>query len=167
MLSNFHKDLEKGKIAESIVREVFASLTSDYRFEDVSNDFRYFYMGDIKAVSAEGKEIFIEVKNDSRIHQTGNILCEDEVYYKQHGYYSNGNMHCKTDIFVVVSIATNKIYVIDFKVLKNHYREGRFLEIDYPQQSSLVYLLPISRVKQLGGLIAEIDYGEILLKEVA
>ena len=39
--------------------------------------------GDIVAVDkATGEKIFIEVKGDTRIGETGNVLLEDEVYYR-------------------------------------------------------------------------------------
>jgi hypothetical protein len=50
MLDNFKKDLARGKVAEAIVKDVFASLTSDYDLIDVSNYSAFFYRGDIKAV---------------------------------------------------------------------------------------------------------------------
>lgn len=161
MLENFERDLARGKVAENIVREVFTSLTDDYTFEDVSFDRSFFYRGDIKATDKKsGKEYYIEVKNDSRIADTGNILCEEEVYYKKYDYFGRGNMDGDSDIFAIVSQAENKIYVIDFKILKKNYRLGEFRKIEHPQQFSYVYLLPLCIIKKLGGLIATIDYSD-------
>ena len=50
MLDNFDRDLAIGKRAEAIVREVFASLSSDYDFINVSDEREYYYKGDILAV---------------------------------------------------------------------------------------------------------------------
>ena len=159
MLSNFERDLKRGKVGENIVKEAFAALTDDFAFEDVSNDRCFFYCGDIKAIDKKnGKEYFIEVKNDSRIADTGNILCEEEVYYKKYDYFGRGNMDGNSDIFAVVSESEEKIYVIDFKILQKNYRLGEFKKLDYPQQFSYVYLLPLGTIKKLGGLIAVVDY---------
>lgn len=164
MLDNFQRDLAKGKVGERIVKEVFTALTDDFTFEDVSNEACFYYRGDIKAIDKKtGKEYFIEVKNDSRIGDTKNILCEEEVYYKQYDYFGRGNMDGDSDIFTIVSQPEEKIYVIDFKVLKKNYRLGQFRKLEHPQQFSYVYLLPLSTIKRLGGLIATIDYS----KEVA
>lgn len=164
MLENFERDLKRGKVGESIVKEVFTALTDDFAFEDVSNDRSFFYCGDIKAINKEsGKEYFIEVKNDSRIADTGNILCEEEVYYKRYDYFGRGNMDGNSDIFAIVSEAEEKIYVIDFKILQKNYRLGEFKKLDYPQQFSYVYLLPLGTIKKLGGLIVIVDYS----KEIA
>ena len=161
-LNNFQRDLEWGKQGEEIVKQALSALTDDFTFEDVSNDRCFFYCGDIKAIDKRsGKEYFIEVKNDSRIVDTGNILCEEEVYYKRHDYYGKANMDGESDVFAIVSKAENKIYFIDFKILKANYRLGEFKKLDYPQQFSYVYLLPICTIKKLGGLIAVIDYKDL------
>lgn len=71
MVTNFYRDLEKAKKAEAIVKEILSSLTSNYNFIDVSNVPKYYHKGDIVAVDKEsGKQIFIEVKDDSRIADT-------------------------------------------------------------------------------------------------
>ena len=82
----FLLDLNEAHIAENLVREVLASLTNEYVFESVADNREYYHKGDIKATSANGEEILIEVKDDSRIGDTGNILCEESVYYYSSGY---------------------------------------------------------------------------------
>ena len=121
-------------------------------------------MGDIKAIDKSGKEIYIEVKNDSRIADTGNVVCEEEVYYKERDYIGKGNMFCDNDIFAVVSQSEHKIYVIDYKILQANYRKGEYKEIVHSQQTSYCYLLPLTEIKKLGGLIAIVDYAEDSLK---
>lgn len=160
MLNDFQKDLAAAKAAENTVRRVFSSLTNEYRFEDVSNQREFYYKGDIKAISlSTGTEIYIEVKDDSRIAQTHNVLCEEEVFYKEYGYYGKGNMSCNYDIYCVVSKSEHKIYVIDFKVLKSIYKRGEFKHINHPQQETFCYLVPIGLVKKYNGLLDVIDYG--------
>jgi hypothetical protein len=66
----------------------------------------------------------IEVKNDEVIHKTGNVLCEEEVYYKSYDFWKSGFMYSDYEIYCVVSEADRRIYVIDFKVLKAHYKSG-------------------------------------------
>jgi hypothetical protein len=158
MINNFYSDLEKGKTAEKIVLDTFSALTTNYLFDDVSNYKGFYYRGDIRAISADGREIFIEVKNDSRIADTGNVLCEEEVYYKEAGYCGIGNMDCDSDIFAVVSQKEKKIYVIDFKVLKENYRKGEYKEINHPQQITYCYLCGLYQIKAWGGLLAIVDY---------
>lgn len=164
MYNQFRKDLAQAKGAEELVLKTFSSLSDAYIFEDVSNDCMSFYKGDIKATEkATGKEIYIEVKNDSRIADTQRVLCEEENYFKNYGYYKDGGMHNDTDIYVVVSASEQKIYVMDFDVLKKNYKSGYYMEINHPTQICYCYLLDLCRVKQYGGLIQIIDYKEMKL----
>lgn len=160
MLTNFAIDYKKGRRAEELVLDVFSSLSLDYDFEDVSAFRELYYCGDIKAVNrTTGKEVFIEVKNDGRIADTGNVLCETGVYFKKYGYYGRGNMSSNCDILVVVSEQASRIYVMDFKVVKEIYRKfGLYKEIEHKEQITECYLLELGRIKQFKGLIATIDY---------
>lgn len=157
MLNGFKEDLAKAKEAEEIVREVFTSLTDKYEFTDVSEDRAYYYKGDIKALSVSNKnETFIEVKDDSRIGETKNILCEVEVYYKDCDYYGKGNMDADYDIYTIVSKQERKIYVLDFKELKRIHKRGEFRTIEHPAQITYCYLLPLGLAKD--AIIEVINY---------
>lgn len=103
MVKNFFSDLENSKEAEQMARVCLSALTSDYNFVDVSNIRDYFYKGDIMAIDAQGNRTFIEVKQDSRIHETGNVLCEDKVLFFDTGM-RRGNMQSNYDVYCVVSI---------------------------------------------------------------
>ena len=108
MVKNFFSDLENSKQAERVARECLSALTSDYTFTDVSNIRDYFYKGDIMAVGADGSRTFIEVKQDSRIHETGNVLCEEKILFFDTGM-KKGNMQSNYDVYCVVSIAARKM----------------------------------------------------------
>ena len=90
MVKDFFKDLNKAKKAEQIVATALSNL--GYSVADVSNDRSFFYKGDLLITLPTGEKKFVEVKDDSRIADTRNILCEEEVYYKEHDYYGKGNM---------------------------------------------------------------------------
>lgn len=158
MLANFDTDLVKGKRAEQLVKQVFSSLTDKYTFQDVSDDPLYYHRGDLIATAADGRQIMIEVKNDEVIHKTGNVLCEEEVYMKEGDYYNKGFMYNNYEIYCVVSEPDHKIYVIDFKVLKDHYKSGQYKFFNYPQQHSDTYLLSLGVIKRYNGLIEIIEY---------
>ena len=131
MLVNFKTDLVRGHRAEQIVKDVFTALTNDYTFEDVSNTPSCYHKGDILATAANGKQTYIEVKNDSRIAETKNVLCEEEVYMYDGDYYNKGSMYSDYEIYCVVSEPEHKIYVFDFKILKEHYKSGEFKRIKH------------------------------------
>lgn len=158
MLNQFYQDLVKARGAEKIVRETFAALTTDYTFENVSSERKYFYRGDIKAIAADGREIFIEVKDDSRIQETHNVLCETAIYYYDRHEYGKGNMSSDYDIYCVVSRSEQKIYVFDFPTLKANCGKGRRREIEHPEQRTICFLVSLTTLKDCGALIAVIDY---------
>jgi hypothetical protein len=103
MLRDFFKDLAAAKPAEQLVLNTLSSLATGFSFVDVSNLKECRYKGDIKAVSTDGKEYFLEVKNDSRIADTGNILCEYQNYIKEGNYFIKGNMCSEYDFYCIVS----------------------------------------------------------------
>ena len=157
MISNFKRDLEAARDAEILVLQLLAGATDAYTFEWVGDNRDYFHKGDIKAVNkSTGLESFIEVKDDSRIADTDNVLCEDRVDYDD--YSAIGNIHNKYNIYTVVSKQERKIYVIDGEVLKANYKLGEFKYIQHRQQATAAYLLPLAIIKRKGGLLATISY---------
>lgn len=158
MNNTFYRDLESARGAEQLVYNVLSTLDKERVYEYVGADRAYFYKGDIKATDKSGKEIYIEVKNDSRIAQTQRVLCEEGNLFKSIDYYKEGSMYNNCDIYCVVSEQEHKIYVIDFKVLQKHYQKGEYREIEHPTNTCYAFLLEICRIKQFGGLITILDY---------
>lgn len=157
MVSNFQADLAAGKEAEVIVAQWLAD--AGYQVEDVSNIPEFYYRGDLLITLPTGEKRFIEVKNDTVISTTGNILCEEEQYFKEGGYFKKGFMYNDYDIYAVVSQSENKIYFFDFCKMKEIYKKyGTYKHIDHPQQYSDCYLLEICRAKQFGALITTVNY---------
>lgn len=158
MVATFKEDLAKAKTAEKIVREKLSSLVEDYLFMDVSSLKEFYHQGDIMAANAEGDVRFIEVKDDSKIAETKNVLCEDEVYYKYENYFAKGNMAYDYDIYAVVSQAGRKIYFIDFPILRDNYKKGIFKQIEHSQQTTYCYLVGLHQIKKWGALLGVICY---------
>ena len=157
MISNFKRDLAAARDAEILVLQLLTGATDAYTFEWVGDNRDYFHKGDIKAVNkSTGKEIYIEVKDDSRIADTDNILCEDAVDYDD--YTVRGNIYNEFDVYVVVSKQERKIYVLDGRVLKANYKLGQYKYIQHRQQATEAYLLPLVVMKRRGGLLATISY---------
>ena len=158
MLQSFQKDLKEAKAAEAIVLHALNSLTTGFTFEDVSNDRQCFYKGDIRAIAADGRELYIEVKDDKRIAETGRVLCEEENYIKCSDYWIKGGMYNNTDIYAVVSQQERKIYFFDFKQLQKIYKKGEYKVIQHAQQDSYCYLLELCRIKQWGAFMGVLKY---------
>lgn len=152
LLTNFEEEKAKGKRGEKIVHSLLLSL--GYEVEDVSEIREYRYKGDFIV-----NGLMIEVKNDERIGSTGRVLCEEEVYYKEDDRYCKGNMHCDSDIYVVVSEDTRKIYFFDFKVIQSLYKRlGDPKDIDHPQSITYARLLDLSFIRKHNGILGIVEY---------
>lgn len=158
MVKNFQRDLVRGQEAEALVKDILGSLTDEYTFSAVGDKPMYYHKGDIMATDKKGNVHFIEVKDDTRIKDTGNVLCEDEVFYDSIGDFTPGFMHYDYEIFCVASRNANKLYIIDFNVLKSIYKKGRYEALAHSDQTSFVYLVPVAMIRKEGGMIAEIEY---------
>lgn len=159
-MTDFWKDLAYAHTVEKTALAAFQGATEDYKIVDVSNNREYYHKGDLKAIAADGREFMLEIKGDSRIHETGNVLCEERVLFYDTGKYKQGNMYSDYEYYCVVSEAARKIAVIDFKVLKAHYADyhHKYLTIRHKESESDVFLFPLKEIKELGGLVALLDY---------
>lgn len=158
--SDFERDLDIGRTAELIALAQLPSVYPQYNYEDVATIPSYYYKGDIIATDKEtGNVYFIEVKNDGRIADTRNVLCE-EYTRNNKGELKDGNMkNIDTFLYCVVSVSERKIYVISYKKLKEIYKErGRYMEIPHATQTTLCYLLPLTELEAAGGLLNTINY---------
>ena len=154
----FYKDLAAAKVAEKIALQQLALHYPHYHFEDVSDDSYYYYKGDIKLSNDDGAALYVEVKNDSRIAETGNILCEYGNYYKDTNTFGGGAMKNKSDIYCVVSQAARRIYLFKFDILSQNYTSGKHKVIHHAEQDSYCYLFPVEQAIALGALITTINY---------
>lgn len=152
MVKNFKTDLERAQKAEYMVRDLLQSLTDEYTFIHVGENKEYYHKGDIKAVDNNGKEIMIEIKDDTRIADTGNVLCEEEVYYNDCGEWQKGNMYSDYEIYCVVSQQERKLHFIDFSILKQVYKTGEMKLLPHADQQSIVYLVSLGRLRKLGAV---------------
>ena len=158
-MKQFWIDLAAGQKVEEQARQIFLSLTDEYDIENVSDVVACRHKGDLLATHKEtGKQTYLEIKADSRIHDTQNVLCEEENYFYDSGEFRKGNFHYDYEIYCVVSQEARKIYVMDFKVLKKIYKQGTYKSIRHPQEITYCFLLPLGVVKANGGLIDVIEF---------
>lgn len=157
MLDNFDTDLAWGKRAERIVARLAQS--NGVQVQDISDLPQYRQCGDLLITLASGQQYYLEVKNDSVVGSSGNILCEEEVYYKENDYFKPGFMYNHSDFLLVVSESQREIYVLDFKIMQQIYKtKGQYKFFDYPQQSSDCYLVPLWLAKKYGAWLETINY---------
>ena len=161
MLKKFSGDLRRAKVGERIVMQVLQSVYgNDYDFNDVSDNKEYWHKGDIEIVR-DGKTKYLDVKMDSRIAQTGNILCEDEVYFVESDSYQPGCIHSDYDYLAIISVEAKRIWIVDNHELQQHYKEGREFACRHEEQTTYGYLFPLYRAKTYGMIKAIIDYEEL------
>jgi hypothetical protein len=67
-------------------------------------------------------------------------------------------MYSNYDFLCVVSEANRTLHFIDFKKLKDIYKEGEYRVIHHKEQTCYCYLLGLWRVKQAGALLGKIKY---------
>ena len=158
MVSNFFIDLDNARGAEYLVKEELEKRAPELTFENVGDQREYFYKGDIKATAADGTEIFIEVKDDSRIADTHNVLCEYKVYYAGSRRFGRGNMDSECDYLAIRSKSENLIYIIDFNKLKTFYKKGLHKIIYHSEQDTYCYLVKLDFIKEMGAFIAALSY---------
>lgn len=166
MATNFKRDLERARKAEHLVYEVLNSATIDYSFAEVGDQSDYFYKGDIMVLDFNDNVCFVEVKNDSRIAETNNVLCEAKVYSYKQNEYLKGNMDSSYDYLAVVAQQINTIYIIDFDVLKKNYKRGKHYVKDHYDdygclaQKTIGTLCSLNQIKSWGGLLYTLRYRE-------
>lgn len=157
LTKQFKEDLAAAKEAEQIAKTAIAA--AGYKVFDVADQPEFYHKGDLQIQLPTGELRYVEVKDDSRIADTQNILLEEEVYFKDSGRYAKGYMYSDYDIYAVVSKSENTIYFFDFSKLKQIYKQfGIYKRIHHPEQYSDCYLLEMCRAKQFGALIAKIKY---------
>lgn len=166
MASNFGRDRQKAKKAEHLVCEVLSNATIDYSIEDVADVPEYFYKGDIKVLGACNDEYYIDVKDDSRIAETGNVLCEAKVYSYREQRWLKGNMDSDYNALAVVAQQKKVIYIIDFDVLKRIYKSGKHYSKDHYDdygrllQKTVGTLCSLKSIERAGGLLYIIKYDD-------
>ena len=158
MITSFWHDLQIAKTAEEEVISALSNLAPDIEFVNVSNDKEYFYKGDIKAILPDGRCAMIEVKRDTRIGDTHNILCQEAKKYWDKDYWQKGTMHSDYEVYAIVSPQRRRVCFIDFKVLFAHYKEGKHRVFITDEAAEDIYLLPLEYLEEQGGIIATVDY---------
>ena len=157
-MAEFKQDLKKGRRAEQIVLNILKDfLPAKFEIEDVGANKEYYYLGDIKLTNKlTGAQGFVEVKNDERINETHNVLCE--WGYSSGNKYFNGNMKNGGEFYAVVDEVTRTVYFLDYIWLRANYKQGKPITIQHETQTTFATLLPLSFIKENGGLLHTFTY---------
>lgn len=99
----FLSDAAKAAQAEQLVTQILNSKTSTWSFEWVGCERECRHLGDIRATDlVTGYSLYLEVKDDGVISESGNVLCEYEKYFYDSGY-KPGNMFYNYEYYCVIS----------------------------------------------------------------
>lgn len=155
MLKNFNEDKAVGRVGEVITYNTLLSL--GYEVEDVAEDRACRYKGDLIVKTDKG-DFFIDVKTDNRIHETHNIVCEEENYFINEGRFAKGDMHKDYQYIAIVSQQARKIYFLDFKILQSIYKKGTYRQINRVEQINYCYLLPLHVARNFGAIVGIVSF---------
>ena len=67
-------------------------------------------------------------------------------------------MYSDYEVYAIVSPQLRRIYIIDFKILFAHYKEGKHRIFETNEAIEDIYLLPLEYLEEQGGIIATVDY---------
>lgn len=127
--------------------ELFAELMRKrgYKVEDVSDDPRYYYKGDVIVSSDLGTEKIIEVKWDYKIHKTGNLYLEiANAHSGCTGWYE----FSKADYVAYGDAVNRKFYLFSLAELREIERTRR-KEYAECGSDSIGLLMPLSAIKNI------------------
>jgi len=110
---DFSKDIKDGHKAELVVKDI---LLDKYGFKELhineSTDYSVLKEYDLEGINKKGQRVLIEVKNDLKSSQTGNIAIEYSCNDKPSGVNAT-----KADFWV--SVGSSEIFILKIKVLKD------------------------------------------------
>lgn len=135
--------LNEGKEYEKIVQDYFHSY--GYIIDDKSDDEEY-QKKDIDFIAYKGKRKYaVEVKADTRMNETGNIVIEDGMI-RSVGYRPGWLHKCEADILCFVDVVGNVAYMLNWaKIRKNIDTYGKKIKFDnkFDKCTGIIYLLSV------------------------
>lgn len=113
MFTDFLRDLQKAQTGENIVCDVLSKLLGedDYTINNVALDEQFYYKGDIAVTDSWGDTVYIDVKDDGCICNTGNILAEHRVWIRGKGWVDGFMQKAQYDYVAYLSQPDMKIYI--------------------------------------------------------
>ena len=156
---DFFEDVARAKTAEAIVLNALeANKKAGTEIIDVSENPEYYDRGDILIRMSSGKEVFVDVKDDTCVGRTGNVFVEECAVYES-GYVGEGWIHSDYDFIAICSRDTCTIYIIDFAKLKRLYRQlGKPIACHFSDHSTYGTLVSLDNLRNAKVLRSEIHY---------
>ena len=140
--NDFKNDLTKGKIAENILKSLLESQNIlDIKMNDC-NDIQELKGWDIRYTTATNKSVKIEVKNDLKSSQTGNVAIEIICSGKPSGITTT-----KSNYWAIM--VNDVFYLVKTKDLKLLIAGNNYTLLNIYNCTAWVYIVPIDDIKTI------------------
>jgi hypothetical protein len=136
---NFRKDIKKGKLGETFIKNVLVYF--GFNFIKFNDDNKYDLL-----MSYNGKEVKYEVKTDF-LAETGNLFIEFECRGKDSGIHTS-----ESDYYIFYFPTIKELWKIKTEKLKNIIKEQTFESREYcgdDNSKTKGYLIPRNKYKNL------------------
>lgn len=140
----FENDLAIGKRAEERVKETL--LQKGHNIEDVSND-KYYQSKDIDFILSKGNiYTTLEIKNDIRSNETGNVFIETYNRNNQSRNAEGWFCYCEASFICFVQEKYNIAHIVSREELVRNCWNGFYKQLS--SSFSCGYIVPIAALKQ-------------------
>lgn len=177
----FQNDLKANRPSEYLAAELMHLKFPKCKVSFVGDDKNCYHLGDLKITLPNGKSVYVDVKNDKRWAETGNLNAEDELWklaYEKHtgDGFTNGFMRvARYDYVIYLDVVGKQFLFIDFKKWKKEYRKygnydtsgkcvdsrGRkIMKHGYPKPYEITYgyLNPVDKMIDAGVVIGRASF---------
>lgn len=152
---DFYTNTEIALHGEEIVRELLHQLIPDEKFYSEHYNEGAYHLGDI--ISSKG--IYYEVKDDGKIHETGNVFCEERKFWSKKKVTDGWMRTEKPDYLCVLDDVGYNLYVLDFEKLKKIYKNGNFYALtNMGDNLTGGYCVPLWKCRKHGVIVFETAY---------
>ena len=143
-MNNFNNDLQRGKYGERIVA---AALTErGHKVIDVSQEVYYQYKDIDFLLTKNGKTTSLEVKNDIRSNETGNIFIEMFNQNNVSRNYRGWFLYCEATYFCFLQQEYGKGHIIHHDDLIALVESGKYRQVNSIDTRGII--IPIEDLKQ-------------------
>lgn len=151
---DFKNNVDVAFEKEEIVIELLHLLKPDRKFYSEHNNENAYHLGDI--ISDKGK--YYEVKDDGRIHDTGNVFVESVKRWRS-GKVTDGWIKTeKPDYLCVLDEIGCNLYILNYEKLKEIYKQYRFVNTNMGDNITGGFCVPLTACRKRGVLVCETKY---------
>lgn len=164
-MSNWNRCVQQGAFGENVTKQCLYQI--GWEVKDLTGDWKkYGKKGDFLVDTGTKQNIFIDVKTDLRIADTGNVCLEGKITRSDGKQHDGWLATAKYDYIVFVSPQKQIAYIASFPMLKaNSGIIGKIKDtpcLDGEGQYNRLYVMPIQQLCDLGIIVAAFSYNLIV-----